>query len=228
MRTLPFKLSALSVILACVRAATPNQQPLVSLPGDTAILSVWSLQSETKLPDADLIGLSEPGVDVSSWYRVGGRHTVMTALIENGVYNESALFYSENMKALQSDGIFASPFIYQEEFLLQPGDSHYFTVEAHGITSKADMYVSGVLIASSYRRTGSYGGHAYNLTGFIESRTNCILICAYPTNYPRHFAQGFADWRISRGQWDWYMAPSGALTYCCGIDVSSSDSHRLF
>lgn len=194
MRTLPLKLSALSVTLACVHAATPNQQPLVSLPGDIAVLPEWSFQSETKLPEADIIGLSKPGVDVSSWYRMGARHTVMAALIENGVYNESALFDSENMKALQSDGIFVGPFIYREEFLLEPGDGHYFTLETHGITSKADMYVNGVRIASSDRQTGSYGGHAYNLTGFIESGTNCILIRAYPTNYLRDFAQGFADW----------------------------------
>lgn len=159
MRTLPLKLSALSVTLACVHAATPSQQPLVSLPGDTAILPGWNFQSETKLPDADIIGFSKPGADV---YHIGARHTVMAALIENGVYNESALFYSENMKALQSDGIFASPFIHRGEFPLGPGEGHYFTLKTHGITSKADMYVNGLRIASSDRQTGSYGGHAYN------------------------------------------------------------------
>lgn len=187
------KLSALLVALACVHAATADEQPLVSLPGDTAVIPGWSFQSETMLPD-DITGLSEPGVDVSSWYRMGSRGTVMAGLIENGVFNESTLFYSENLKSLDNNAMWQSPFIFREEFPVKPGHNHYFTLKTHGITSKADIYVNGVRIASSNEQTGSYGGHAYNLTGLIDSGPNCILIRAYPTNYLRDFAQGFVDW----------------------------------
>lgn len=194
MRTPLSNFSALSVALACVHAATTDQQPLVSVPGDTAIIPGWSLQSETKLPDDDIVDLSRSGADVSSWYRMRSRGTVMAGLIENGVFDESTLFYSENLDALKGHGLFTGPFIYREEFLVKLGDGHYITLKTHGITSKADLYVNGVRIASSEKQAGSYGGHAYNLTDIIESGTNCILIRAYPTNYLRDFAQGFVDW----------------------------------
>lgn len=194
MRMTISKFSALSVALACVHATTADPQQLVSLPGDTAVIPGWSLQSETELPNHNFTGLSEPGVDVSSWYRIGPRGTAMAGLIENGVYNESTLFYSKNLQSLDDNAMFKRPFIYREEFLVRPANGQYFTLKTHGITSKADMYVNGVHIASSKNQTGSYGGHYYNLTGLIETGVNCVLIRAYPTNYLRDFAQGFVDW----------------------------------
>ncbi|KAJ5691792.1 Glycoside hydrolase family 2 N-terminal [Penicillium macrosclerotiorum] len=194
MQVLP-PLSALFVALVGLLAAgsLAGAQPLVSSPGDIAIIPGWSLQSSTRV-SGDMPGLSQPGVDVSSWHRVGPRGTVMAGLIHDGVYNDSVLFYSDNMKQLASMTIFQSPWIYREEFAINPTDGHYFTLHTHGITSKADIFVNGKRVASSEQQQGSYGGHKYNLTDIIHEGSNCILIRAYPTNYLRDFAQGFVDW----------------------------------
>jgi exo-1,4-beta-D-glucosaminidase len=186
-------LSALYMGLAGVHAASNTVSPLVSSPGDIAIIPGWSLQSGTRVTD-DMPGLSQPGVDVSTWHRVGPRGTVMAGLLQAGVFNDTELFYSDNLNQLASDTTFRSPWLYREEFTLTPGDNQYFTLHTHGITSKAEIYVNGERIATGNEQQGSYGGHRYNLTGHVKDGTNCLLIKAYPTNYLRDFALGFVDW----------------------------------
>ncbi|KAJ5833951.1 hypothetical protein N7474_002262 [Penicillium riverlandense] len=179
---------ALSVITARADASL-----LVSASGDTAIIPGWNLQSITKVSD-DMPTLSQPGVDVSSWYRVGARGTVMAGLIENGVYNETELWFSDNMESETDRSLFEAPWYYREEFSASPSAQHFFLLKTNGITSKADIYMNGLKVASSDQQQGSYGGHQYNVTEYIREGTNCVLIRAYPTNYLRDFAMGFVDW----------------------------------
>ncbi|KAK4871046.1 hypothetical protein LT330_000283 [Penicillium expansum] len=180
-------------ISASAWAAVTSSKPLVASAGDIAAIPGWYLQSSTKV-SGGMDVLSKPGKDVSSWYRVGARGTVMAGLIENGVYNETDLFYSDNMESAADPVIFDAPWFYREEFTLNPSTGQYFTLKTHGITSKADIYLNGVLIASSDQQQGTYGGHQYNLTEHVKDGANCLLIRAYPTNYLRDFAQGFVDW----------------------------------
>lgn len=193
MRTLFSQVGALFLVVASVHAATDNQKSLVSFPGDTAFIPEWSLQSANRVA-GDITGLSKSGVNVSSWYRMSSRGTVMAGLLANGVYDEASLFFSQNMKSLADDPVFQASWLYRAEFVAKPGEGHYFALKTHGVTPEADIYVNGVLIASHNEQRGSYGGRVYNLTGILVSGTNCILIQAYPTDYRRDFALGFADW----------------------------------
>lgn len=186
-------LRALFAGLAGVHAASNNPAPLVSSPGDIAVIPGWSLESSLHV-SGDMPGLSRPGVDVSTWHRVGPRGTVMDGLLQAGVFSDAELFYSDNLNRLDSETTFRSPWLYREEFTLNPSDGQYFTLLTHGITSKADIYLNGELIAASDEQQGSYGGHRYNLTDRVHAGMNCLLIRAYPTNYLRDFAMGFVDW----------------------------------
>jgi exo-1,4-beta-D-glucosaminidase len=179
-------------ISGSVDAANVVSDLLVASAGDVAAIPGWYLQSALKVPE-DLSALSSPGADSSSWYRVSARGTVMAGLLENGVYNETEMFYSNNMESM-SDTSFESPWIYREVFKMSPSEGQYFTLKTHGITSKADIYLNGVLIATSDQQQGSYGGLQYDLTDHIQEGDNCILIRAFPTNYLRDFAMGFVDW----------------------------------
>ncbi|KAJ5189019.1 Glycoside hydrolase family 2 immunoglobulin-like beta-sandwich [Penicillium cf. griseofulvum] len=178
---------------ACAAAAAADPKPLVASAGDIAAIPGWYLQSTTKVSEKMDV-LSAPGKDVSSWHRVGARSTVMAGLLENGVYNETDLFYSDNMEAIADPSTFEAPWIYREEFTLNPSTGQYFTLKTHGITSKADIYLNGALIASSDQQQGSYGGHQYDLTNHVKEGANCLLIRAFPTNYLRDLAMGFVDW----------------------------------
>jgi exo-1,4-beta-D-glucosaminidase len=164
---------------------------LVASAGDVAAIPGWYLRSALKVSD-DLSALSSPEADSSSWYRVGARGTVMAGLIENGVYNETEMFYSDNMESV-SDISFESPWIYRKVFKMGPSEGQYFTLKTDGITSKADIYLNGAHTATSDQQQGSYGGLQFNLTDHIREGDNCILIRAFPTNYLRDFAMGFVD-----------------------------------
>ncbi|CAP80969.1 Pc12g13420 [Penicillium rubens Wisconsin 54-1255] len=184
---------ALAISASVCAAASTGSEPLVAIAGDIAAIPGWYLQSTTKVSE-EIHVLSAPGKDESSWYRVGARGTVMAGLIENGVYNETDLFYSDTMESIADPSLFDAPWLYREEFTLNPSTGQYFTLKTHGITSKADIYLNGELIASSDQHQGSYGGHQYNLTEHVREGVNCLLIRAFPTNYLRDFAQGFVDW----------------------------------
>ncbi|OGM46447.1 glycosyl hydrolase [Aspergillus bombycis] len=175
-------------------ALLPFSIASVTSPGDTAVIPGWHLQSALHA-SSNLTDLSLPTAhNVDSWYRVGARATVMAGLIESGVYNDTHLFYSNNL-ATVDQAIFRVPWLYREELslLTPPKEQHMFLV-THGITSKADIYFNGKQIASNATQQGSYGGHRYDITPFVRTGKNVLLIQAHPTNYLRDFAQGFVDW----------------------------------
>lgn len=163
--------------------------------GDTTTLSQWRLQSS--LAVSNVSAWSLPGNDDSSWYQVGARATVMAGLLENGVYDDTTLFYSNNMETKIGDAAkFDAPWLYRHELLIKNKirQGEHYLLHTHGITSKADIYVNGVLVAPSSVQQGSYGGHTYDITKYLRVDANALLIQAYPTNYLRDFAQGFVDW----------------------------------
>lgn len=152
------------------------------------------MQSERHV-SGDLKELSLPGGDVSSWYRVSSHGSVMAGLLENGVYDDNTLFFSDNLKTMIDPTDFKDvSWLYREEFEMKPRRGQHYSIHTHGITSRADILVNGKLVASKDVQIGSYGGRKYDITKHLKHGANCILIKAYPTNYLRDFAMGFVDW----------------------------------
>ncbi|RAL11978.1 putative glycosyl hydrolase [Aspergillus homomorphus CBS 101889] len=174
-------------------ALLPLISGFVLSPGDTATIPGWDLQSSLQAKD-DPRKLSQPDAKTDSWHRISSRSTVMAGLLQAGVHNETDLFYSDHMKAVDLTP-FQSPWLYREEFGLQspPNGGHLFLV-THGISSKADIFFNGAQVASSEFQQGCFGGHQYDITSHVRSGKNALLVQAYPTNYLADFGQGFADW----------------------------------
>lgn len=109
------------------------------------------------------------------------------------------------------------PWLYQQEFALNPGHGRHYLLETNGITSKADMYLNGRQIANKDFQSGSYGGHTYDITP-MASKVNAVLIRVYPTDYNHDLAQGFNDWNPAppdhgSGVWrDVYVKQTGPVT----------------
>lgn len=166
---------------------------IVSSPGERAVIPGWHLQSSAKLP-SNITSFSTSGANVSNWYRVSYRGSVFAGLIENDVYNDTELFFSDNLETLVDYSEFEVPWVYREEFNLTTSDDHRYYLNTNGITSRADIYINGRTVATNDTQVGSYGGQRYDITNFVSGGANCILITAYPTNYLRDFAMGFVDW----------------------------------
>lgn len=165
---------------------------LVSTPGQTAPVPAWYLQSSTKAA-SDLEALSRPGIDTSGWLHVNiSKCTLMGCLLEAGIYNDTDLFYSDNLRRVDSKQ-FEVPWLYRREFALDPGAGKYFHLLTHGITSRPDLYLNGKQVVDKKTQAGSYGGHTYDITNLVDN-DNALLIQAYPTSYYSDLAVGWGDW----------------------------------
>ncbi|KAK3388482.1 glycoside hydrolase superfamily [Sordaria brevicollis] len=188
--TLQLLFSAIPGTFTSAAATTSNV--LVSKPGQATPIPGWDLQSSAKA-GSNLEALSQPGVDTSGWVYVStSKCTLMGCLLQAGIYNDTELFYSDNLRKVDSKQ-FQVPWLYRQEFGLEPGTGKYFHLVTHGITSRADVYLNGKQVADKQTQVGSYGGHAYDITALVDN-ANALLIQAYPTSYYYDFALGWVDW----------------------------------
>ncbi|KAK4152185.1 glycoside hydrolase [Chaetomidium leptoderma] len=183
---------ALTAIFLASGLQAADAAPLVSSPGERAAIPSWDLQSSA-VAGTDLAALSQTGLDTSSWHHIkASKCTLMGCLVETGVYKESDLFYSENLRKVDEEQ-FLVPWIYRNELSLQPGPGKHFFLQTHGISSRADIFLNGKQVASSSEQAGSYVGHDYAITELVDT-TNALAIQVHPTDYYRDFALGWVDW----------------------------------
>ncbi|KFX96242.1 hypothetical protein V490_03437 [Pseudogymnoascus sp. VKM F-3557] len=187
---------AVAAAFARVATASParaNDESPVKNAGDAAAIKGWYMQSTAHV-SSDMLAVSKPGFDTSSWYRVGSRGTVMAGLLENNVYNDADLFFSDNLKTMVDQSQFNVPWLYREELTFDPATSQRYFLETNGISSKADVYLNGKELASKETLTGAYAGEKFDITQHLRKGKNAVLIRAYPTNYLKDFALGYVDW----------------------------------
>ncbi|KAI1548095.1 LacZ Beta-galactosidase beta-glucuronidase [Pyrenophora tritici-repentis] len=162
----------------------------------TSPVPSWKVVSSSKI-HGNATELSISGIDTSSWYTIGSKGTLMATLIENNVYNENDLFYSTNLQDVNT-AQFRVPWYYRSEGILSKEDTanHYYTLKTNGISSRADIWLNGKLVADKNTQAGAYTGLEYDITEKIQpnGKDNVLLIKVYPTDYNRDFALGFVDW----------------------------------
>ncbi|KAJ8122226.1 hypothetical protein ONZ43_g1525 [Nemania bipapillata] len=116
----------------------------------------------------------------------------MGCLLQAGVYREDDLFYSENLKKFDASQ-FNVPWMYRNEFSLDPKPNTHYFLHTHGITSKGDIFINGEQVASNLTQAGAYGGHEYDVSKLVDKK-NTLLVRVHPTNYNYDLAIGFVDW----------------------------------
>jgi exo-1,4-beta-D-glucosaminidase len=165
---------------------------LVSKAGDIAAVPQWDIQSSSEITD-DIASIAQPGVDTSSWHHIPiPRCTLMGCLLEAGLYKEEELWYSNTLESFNW-GQFTVPWLYRQEFSLDPQPGQHYFLETNGISSRADIYLNGELIADKEFQSGSYSGHTYDITN-LASDVNALVIQAYPTDYFYDLALSWVDW----------------------------------
>lgn len=169
------------------------QDLLVSEPGQVVPVPNWDLQSSSSLLD-DIPSLSTPGVDTSSWHHIPvSKCTLMGCLLAAGELDDEELFFSDNLRRVDW-GQFTVPWVYRNEFALRPGGGgSHFLLQTNGITSRADIYLNGELVADKTVQNGAYAGHEYDVTG-LAAEENALVVQTYPTDYYYDLALGFIDW----------------------------------
>ncbi len=156
----------------------------------------WNVISSSKVGN-NISQLSLSGIDISSWYTIGSHGTLMATLLDNHVFNDADLFYSTNLEKIDY-AQFQVPSYYRSEFSLDATgyDSKNYILKTNGITSRAEIWLNGQLVADNKTQAGAYGGHEYDISKKLNpgSAENVLLVKVFPTNYNRDFALGFVDW----------------------------------
>jgi len=162
----------------------------------TTSVPSWKVVSSSNI-NSNASELSLPGVDTSSWYTIGSKGTLMATLIENNVYNEHDLFYSTNLQNIDT-AQFQVPWYYRSEGIFSNENiaNYHYTLKTNGISSRADIWLNGKLVADKKTQAGAYTGLEYDVTEKIQAngKDNILLVKVYPTDYNRDFALGFVDW----------------------------------
>ena len=167
-------------------------ETITSKPGQKGVIPSWDLQPSSAVK-GDLASVSRPGLDTSSWNHIrSSRCTLMGCLLDAGVYKDTDLWYSDNLNKLDW-GQFIQPWVYRNEFALAPKHGEHFFLETNGISSRADLYLNGKLVADKEFQAGSFGGHTYDITSIV-SDTNALAVRAYPASFDYDLVQGFVDW----------------------------------
>jgi exo-1,4-beta-D-glucosaminidase len=117
----------------------------------------------------------------------------MATLLENRVYSEKDLFYSNNLEKVDPQQ-FRVPWYYRADIQLSPSNGSHLQLLTHGISSRADIYLNGKLVADKNLQAGAYAGLTYDITENARNGSNVLLVKVYPTDYNRDFALGFVDW----------------------------------
>jgi exo-1,4-beta-D-glucosaminidase len=188
--TLASLLLVASIAFAATITALPSNQTHLTIPD-------WKVQSSVKVGN-DAAKLSSPGLDASGWYTIGSKATLMSTLLENGVYTDNELFYSTNLENFDKSP-FQVPWFYRTEVELNRVNCSRWQLQTHGISSRADVYLNGRLIADKKVQAGAYAGMTYDITNKATTGMNVLLVRVHPTDYDRDFALGFVDWNPAPG-----------------------------
>ncbi|KAJ8109704.1 hypothetical protein OPT61_g7261 [Boeremia exigua] len=155
----------------------------------TTTIDSWKVAS-TKDVGINTAKLSAPDLDTSSWYTIGSRGTLMATLISNGVYNETSLFFSNNLQDVDI-AQFRVPWFYRTEFEHKEDSGAFTQLVTNGISSQADIWLNRRYLGGT---VGAYVGSQFDITSNLTAGTNVLLVKVYPTDYNRDFALGFVDW----------------------------------
>ncbi|KAF7557326.1 hypothetical protein G7Z17_g858 [Cylindrodendrum hubeiense] len=183
---------ALATILLAIPALIAAN-PLTSKSGQKGVIQSWDLQTSSIIKDP--ASASKSGYDTSSWHHIPtSKCTLMGCLLASNKFNDSDLWFSDNMNKFNW-GQFLVPWVYRNEFSLVPKSGQHYFLNTNGISSGADLYLNGKRIADSKLQAGSFGGHVYDITWLVSSR-NALTVSVYPSDFNYDLVQGFVDWNI--------------------------------
>ncbi|KAH9875921.1 hypothetical protein IAQ61_003386, partial [Plenodomus lingam] len=162
----------------------------------TVTLNGWKVGSSAAVGTA--LELSSPDFDTSQMHTLDdSKGTLMSTLIQSGVYNESHLFHSANLQSIDT-AQFRVPWFYRNVFTLDnlSTASHHYSLKTHGISSSADIWLNGKQIANQSVQAGAYTGFEYDISDHVRlaGEKEVLVVKVYPTDYNRDFALGFVDW----------------------------------
>jgi exo-1,4-beta-D-glucosaminidase len=157
----------------------------------------WQMQSATRVSDLGA-SVSKAGYAPTGWYKVSVPTTIIAGLLANKAYNFDP-FYGMNFEKLK-DPKLDSTWWFRKEFTLPNSEKGKDVVlSMHGVNSKANVWLNGVLIADSNQIVNPYRIIELNVSKNIKSTGTNVLALEIkrPINPERRggdLAIDYADW----------------------------------
>lgn len=170
-------------------AKTPPTQPvakpaysgpvLVAGAHDTAIIKTWLLQAAPQV-SAKPEALSTAGFDVKSWYQATTPGTVLTTLVDRGVYPDPD--YGLNNMAIP-ESLNRQDYWYRSEFPLpasyKAGDHLFVTFK--GINYAAEVWINGKKLGGI---KGAFIRGDFDISPYVKAGANAIAVKVSPVPHP--------------------------------------------
>ncbi|UAK26671.1 beta galactosidase jelly roll domain-containing protein [Sphingomonas nostoxanthinifaciens] len=160
--------------------AAPVAQPLPQAPVVEALgdarwaLNGWRLAAAPTV-SGDGATLSRPGTDTSHWYAATVPGTVLTTLVDRGVYPDPA--YGLNNLAIP-ESLAHQDYWYRTEFTLPPeAAGRHLELLLQGVNYRATVWVNG---QQAGKVVGAFARGSFDVGALLRAGTNAIAIRVSP------------------------------------------------
>ncbi len=160
-------------------AIAPYAGPaLVADGADAWILKRWSLVEAPKISD-DGTALSKPGYDAKAWYAATVPGTVLTTLVDRGVYPDPD--YALNNTAIP-ESLNKQDYWYRTEFTAPADqDGRHQQLIFKGINYAAEIWLNGEKLGDL---KGAFIRGQFDVTGKLKPGVNAIAVKVSPPPHP--------------------------------------------
>jgi hypothetical protein len=173
--TRPKSLAPVSKPVAVAPYAGPA---LVADGADAWTLKRWSLVEAPKVT-GDGAALSRPGYDAKAWYAATVPGTVLTTLVDRGVYPDPD--YSLNNTAIP-ESLNKQDYWYRSEFVAPAGqDGRHQQLIFKGINYAAEIWLNGEKLGDL---KGAFIRGRFDVTGKLKPGVNAIAVKVSPPPHP--------------------------------------------
>jgi len=158
--------------------------------GNRLLREGWQIQSSARV-SAEGKAVSSEGFEPKGWYTTTVPHTVLGALVDDGVYQH--VFYHRNLEKIP-DSLFTVPWWYRKDFrIANKGAGQVYRLAFDGISYRADIWLNGIQIAAADTLDGSFRQFSLDITPYIKVGTN-ILALKVTQAKGGELNIGFVDW----------------------------------
>jgi len=147
--------------------------------GGYSILDGWELVEASKINRPDSL-ISMPGINTKSWYNATVPGTVLTTLVDEGVYPDP--YYGLNNLYIP-DTLCREDWLYRASFKIPEVERNgNVWLNFNGINYKADIWLNGKKLG---RIEGAFERGIFNVSNIInKSGENVIAVHIYPPPHP--------------------------------------------
>jgi len=173
----------------------------------------WNIASSEELQSGGDI-ISQPGFDVSKWYKTTVPSTVMAALIANNEYPD--IFMGDNIDKVDT-ARFRTSWWYRNEFSID--DTTYNNeLVFEGINYRANIWINGVKIASADTLFGGFRIFKIDISKNVTMGMNALAVEVFNQKKDEP-SIGFVDWAP--------MTPDRELGLWRPVEIVTSGKAKL-